>query len=94
MKQVKRPSLLKRGRCKCDQLITQCQLANEKTKGKGVEGHGFVQMKHDLFFLQWNWRQFEPHDGMQSIPHHGNTKESGSLQDLKVGHNAMGHLES
>ncbi len=31
--------------------ITQCQLVSEKTKGKGIEEHEFVHVKHETLHL-------------------------------------------
>jgi len=53
-----------------------------------MEGGGrtwVVHMKHETLCLsQWKQRHFEPYCGMQSIPHHGNNKKGGSLQDVRA----------
>jgi hypothetical protein len=56
--------------------ITQCQLVGEKTKGKEIEEHEFIHMKHETLHLLW-WRRkhLEWHHRMYFVPHHGSNKE-------------------
>jgi len=59
--------------------ITQCQLVDEKIKGKGIEKHEFVHVKHETLHLLW-WRQkhLEWHHRMYFVPHHGSNKKDDS----------------
>jgi hypothetical protein len=57
---------------------------------EGVEGHGFVHMKHETLCLsQWRLKHLKMHHVMQSIPHHWNNEE-GELLDLRANHKCNG----
>jgi hypothetical protein len=56
--------------------ITQCQLVDDKTKGKGIEEDGFIHVEHEtLQLLWWKWKHLEWHHRMYLFPTMGAIKK-------------------